>query len=156
MAMAMEQAMRSAVVVELVRPHRITNVVSLNALFLQLGRFVGPAAAGFIIAGVGYAPAFTLGAVLFGRFAILLATISAQAVAVQVDGARGLGTALRIVLADPVLPEVFLLAAIGGLVGPNFITFATLILSEDFGQGSGCDRALSRCCWLPLSRLSHR
>lgn len=131
----MEQTMRSAVVVDLVTSRQIANAVSLNALFLQLGRFVGPAVAGVLVASTGFVPPFAIGAALFGGFALILATLSTQSPTIVSSVSRGLGPALAFIRRDAVLPEVLILAAVGGLVGPNFVTFATLILTEEFHAG---------------------
>ena len=131
----MEQTMRSAVVVDLVSTGRIANAVSLNALFLQLGRFVGPAVGGVLVASTGFVLPFAVGAALFGGFALVLATLGGSRHAAVASVSRGLGPALAFIRRDPVLPEVLVIAAVGGLVGPNFVTFATLILTEDFDAG---------------------
>ena len=133
----MEQTMRAAVVVELVPQWGIANAVSLNALFLQLGRFLGPALAGVLVSATGFALPFVVGAALFAGFALVLATLAGRPRLAKSGPqlSRGLGPALSFIRRDAVLPEVLVLAAVGGLVGPNFVTFATLILTKQFEAG---------------------
>jgi MFS family permease len=134
--MVMEQTMRSAVVVDLVPADQIANAVSLNALFLQLGRFLGPAIGGVLVASTGFALPFATGAALFAGFAIVLSTLSSRRSSRPATLRGGLRPAVASIVRDPVLPEVLILAAVGGIVGPNFVTFATLVITEELGGGA--------------------
>ena len=64
-ATAVDSPVRQAFVIELVGPDDLTNAVSLNSASFNLGRILGPLAAGGVIAWVGTAPAFLLNSASF-------------------------------------------------------------------------------------------
>jgi MFS family permease len=62
---AVDTPVRQSFVVQLVPREEIPNAVALNSLIVNVGRIVGPAVAGLIIAKAGMAPAFWLNAASF-------------------------------------------------------------------------------------------
>ncbi len=61
---AMSMPARQAIINELVRPEHLMNAVSLGTLGMSLFQLIGPATAGFIIDGFGYAVIFYIMAAL--------------------------------------------------------------------------------------------
>jgi predicted MFS family arabinose efflux permease len=56
---------RQAFVVEMVGPDDVPNAVGLNSAMFNMGRILGPAAAGVTIAAFGVAPAFLANGISF-------------------------------------------------------------------------------------------
>lgn len=67
---AVDNPARRAFVAELVPPEHVANAVSLNSAVFTAARVIGPAAAGFLIAGVGVAWCFFANALSFGAVII--------------------------------------------------------------------------------------
>ena len=57
---------RQAMLAEIVGEEQLMNAVALNTLGMNLFRLISPAAAGFIIAGAGFAPTYYVMTVLYG------------------------------------------------------------------------------------------
>jgi MFS family permease len=72
---AYHTASRLAMVPNLVPEEDLTPAIAINSLIFNVARFVGPAVAGVIIAGVGVGPAFTFNALTFVIFLIVLARL---------------------------------------------------------------------------------
>lgn len=64
-AAAVDSPVRQSLVIELVGQRDLNNAVSLNSAIFNVGRILGPLAAGVVIAWVGTAPAFLLNAASF-------------------------------------------------------------------------------------------
>lgn len=134
LGLAVQQTLTNVFVLDLVPRTILMNAVSVSALAQQIARFAGPALAGVLISEVGYATAFYLIAVSFGVFAVSLARLSDTKAEKEDEAGTEAGSAFQAVLRDPRVLEAFLLAIVGGLVGPNFGTLATLVLRDEFNQ----------------------
>lgn len=136
---ALESAMRPTVITEIVPARVLSNAVGLNTLFFQLGRLVGPSAAGFLIAGFGNGPSFVVGATALGVFALVLTRLPRRRDG-HPDGDEaipaGMGHAVHFVLTEPRLRLVFALTAVAGLISPNILSIATLAATQDFSAGA--------------------
>lgn len=69
---ALNQPARLALVPSLVAPHQLNAAIGINSVIFNLARFIGPAIAGFIIAGGNVAWVFGLNALSFGAFLFIL------------------------------------------------------------------------------------
>lgn len=137
---AIDGPMRTSVLPDLVPPARVSTAVSTNVVLLQLGRFIGPPVAAFLILQASFAWAFTVAGVAMLAFAIILPRLSVPPDADTVARAGGLGDAFGYLRRHPRILAVFALVCIGGLLGPNLVTFAALIIYRDFA-GTAADVA---------------
>lgn len=138
----------SAMLVELVPPRDLHSAVSLNSAQYNLGRIIGPALAGFVLATGG------------ASWALLINTLSFLAVLVALSRvrmpARDMGKVAQnlwkqivqgfsVVRADPDISLMLwgtLLVA--GLVAP-FIGLVPVFAIREFGQGAGATSMLVAC-----------
>jgi MFS family permease len=131
--------MRPTVLTEIVPSRLLSNAVGLNTLFFQLGRLIGPSAAGFLIAGFGNGPSFVLGATALGVFALVLTRLPRRRDVSAGDvkpAPAGMRHAVRFVIAEPRLRLGFVLTAVAGLISPNILSLATLAATRDFAAGA--------------------
>ncbi len=80
---AMSMPARQAIIPELVRPEHIMNAVSLGTLGMSLFQLIGPATAGIVIDGFGYAAIFYIMAGL-NAFGIIFAALLPRTKPIQV------------------------------------------------------------------------
>lgn len=129
---AIDGPMRTAVVPDLVPPVEVPRAVSFNVVILQLGRFVGPLAAAFLLVGTSYAVVFAVSAVAVLIFALILPGLSVPrdpALPTSTGGLREVFTYLRHHLR---IVAVFALVGIGGLLGPNLTSLSGLTVYREF------------------------
>lgn len=131
---ALEGSMRPTVLNELVPAGALPNAVGLNTFFFQIGRLVGPSCAGLLIAAYGNGPSFYLGAVALGAFAAVLGTLPVRHTAVT-NGPAGIRHAAAYVLHNRRLRCTFLVTAVAGLISPNILSLAILVIEKDFATG---------------------
>ena len=114
---AVEGPARQTFIFEMVGGERVTNAVSLNTLTANLGRLVGPAIAGLLIAGWGVATCFFVNVVsyLFTLGALLMVRRRDLHAPPPVRRARGqLREGLRLTWASPGLRVPLLLMVVMG------------------------------------------
>jgi MFS family permease len=131
---------RQAFVIEMVGPDEVTNAVGLNSAMFNLGRILGPAAAGVTIASFGIAPAFLANglsflAVIGGLLAMRVDELHLRERAARSPGDVRAG--LRYVWAQPTLRSTLFLVAVLGTFGFNFVVVLPLLARYDFGGGAG-------------------
>jgi predicted MFS family arabinose efflux permease len=115
-----------------VPPVDVPKAVSFNVVILQLGRFVGPLAAAFLLVGTSYAVVFAVSAVAVLIFALILPGMSVPrdpALPVSTGGLREVFIYLRRNLR---IVAVFALVGIGGLLGPNLTSLSGLTVYREF------------------------
>ncbi len=147
-ASALDIPIRQAFVSELVGPDRLSNAVGLNSSTFNLGRLVGPAVAGLIIAGYGTAPVFLLNAASFAFTLGALLRMRPEELfgSARVARARGqLLEALRYVRARHDLLLAMVLVFIVGTFGLNFQITTALMAREEFGLGASAFGLLGSC-----------
>jgi MFS family permease len=131
---------RQAFVIEMVGPGEVTNAVGLNSAMFNLGRILGPAAAGLTIASFGIAPAFLANGISFLAVIGGLLAMRVDELFLRERAARATGevrAGLRYVWADPALRSTLFLVAVLGTFGFNFVVVLPLLARYDFGGGAG-------------------
>ncbi len=134
---AVDSTLRLSLAPEFVPAERVVNAVSLNTVSFQFGRLAGPALGGVLIAAFGFAPVFFIGATAFVVFDVLLIVLARRSTPLPrtSDDERGVRAGLEYARHDMQLMTVFVLVGMGGLVGPNLSTLATLMVHNVFAGG---------------------
>ena len=145
MATAFEAPVRQAFVSELVGPEDLSNAVGLNSASFNIGRIVGPALAGLLIAAFGSGVQATglvilLNAASYGAvFAALQAMWGGRLVSdVPVTDRRGrVRQGIRYVRSRPDLMLILFVMFFVGTFGLNFQLTSALMATEVYGKGAG-------------------
>ncbi len=129
---------RQAFVGEMVGRADLPNAVALNSASFNLGRILGPAAAGLLIAMIGTGWLFVLNGLSFGvTIAALLAMRSGELLPrVRREGAVRLSQGLRYVRQRRDLLLVLVLVAGVGTLGFNFQLTLAMMANKQFGLGA--------------------
>ena len=135
---------RQAFVVEMVGRDNLQNAVGLNSASFNLGRIVGPAVAGFVIAALGSGVRATGVAILLNAASYLAVIYSLRAMRpseldtpTPVERAKGaVRDGMRYVLARPDLVFIFVVAFAAGTFGLNFQMTSALMARGEFGKGA--------------------
>ena len=130
---------RHTFVTELVGPDDYVNAQALNSSVHNLGRLLGPAVAGLLIAGVGVGWAFAINALSFVAVLISLTRIRPSELrAVEVlPRARGqVLEGLRYVWHHPELRACMLLVGVIALFGQNFRVVLPLLARDSLAGGA--------------------
>lgn len=137
---------RQAFVVEMVGREDLPNAVALNSSIANLGRIVGPAIGGLIIATRGVAPLFLLNALSYLAVIIALALINPRALHISsgvVAVARGqqriwasLREGLAFVWRTPAVSLVMVVVGAAVLFGSNFNVLLPLLATQTLGAGA--------------------
>jgi MFS family permease len=144
-ATAFDTPARQAFVNEMVGPDQLANAVGLNSASFNLGRVIGPAVAGLLIAWLGSGVTAT-GWVILLNAASYLAVIVSLARMVDdeltppapVPRARGqLRDGLRYVQSRPDIMLVMAVVFSAGTFGLNFQMTTALMATEVYGKGAG-------------------
>jgi MFS family permease len=144
-ATAFDTPARQAFVNEMVEPDQLANAVGLNSASFNLGRVIGPAVAGLLIAWLGSGVTAT-GWVILLNAASYLAVIVSLARMVDdeltppapVPRARGqLRDGLRYVQSRPDIMLVMAVVFCAGTFGLNFQMTTALMATEVYGKGAG-------------------
>ncbi|NEK85957.1 MFS transporter [Blastococcus saxobsidens] len=130
---------RQAFVTEMVGPDDYVNAQSLNSTIHNLGRLVGPAAAGLLIAWAGSGLAFAVNAASFLAVLAGLWRIDPTRLRRSAPAPRRRGQAresLRYVWDRPDLRACMLLVAVVALFGQNFRVVLPLFARDVLGGGA--------------------
>ncbi len=130
---------RHAFVAEMVEPENYVNAQALNSTVHNMGRLIGPAVAGVLIATVGVGIAFAINAVSF--LAVIAGLLRMDSSALRrpprKDRRRGeVREALRYVWRVPELRAVLFLVLVVALFGQNFRVVLPLFASDTFASGA--------------------
>lgn len=136
---------RQAFVPELVQADDYVNAQGLNSMIHNLGRLLGPAIAGVVIATVGvpvafFANAVSFAAVLSGLF--LMNPAALHRVTPQPRAPGQVRDGLRYVWSSPVLRSTIVVVAVIGLFGQNFRVVLPLLAQDTFGGDAATYGAL--------------
>jgi MFS family permease len=150
---ALDNPTRQSFVVEMVGRDQLANAVGLNSASFNLGRIVGPALAGVLIAALGSGVRATGWVILLNAVSYLAVIGSLQAMhAAELSPsnplARGEGKVrdgVRYVLASPDLVFVFVVAFAAGTFGMNFQITNALMATAEFHKGAGEYGLLGTC-----------
>jgi MFS family permease len=136
---------RQSFVVEMVGRDQLANAVGLNSASFNVGRIVGPALAGFMIAALGSGVEATGVAILINAVSYLAVIYSLRLMdpdalwtPAPVAKARGaVRDGFRYVRARPDLVFVFIVAFFAGTFGMNFQMTSALMATGVFHKGAG-------------------
>jgi MFS family permease len=138
-ATAIDNPARQTFVSEMVDTDHLPNAVALNSASFNLGRLIGPAAAGLVIAAFGIAPALFFNAATFVFVLAALVGLNAAELT-PAPRARGKGQirqGLRYVRGRPDLVLVMALVFVLGTFGMNFQVTMALMATKVFDKGPG-------------------
>jgi MFS family permease len=144
-AAAFDAPARQAFVNEMVGPDRLTNAVGLNSASFNLGRVVGPAVAGGLIAWLGSGVTATGWVILLNAVSYLAVIVSLTRMrrdeltpAVPLPRAKGqLRDGLRYVRSRPDILLVMAVVFCAGTFGLNFQMTTALMATEVYDKGAG-------------------
>ena len=131
---------RQAFVTEMVGPDEVPNAVGLNSAMFNIGRILGPAAAGVVIAWFGVAPAFLANGLSYLAVIGGLLAMRTEELFLGVAGTRRRGevrAGLRYVWGEPTLRSTLFLVAVLGTFGFNFVVILPLLARYTFSGGAG-------------------
>ena len=142
---AFDAPARQSFVIEMVGRDNLPNAVGLNSASFNLGRIIGPAVAGFLIAALGSGVTATGWVILLNALSYLAVLGSLRAMraselspSAPLEQGKGmLREGLRYVLARPELVFVFVVAFAAGTFGLNFQMTTALMATGEFHKGAG-------------------
>jgi MFS family permease len=142
---AFDAPARQSFVSEIVGPDDLTNAVGLNSASFNLGRMIGPALAGLLIAAFGSGVPATgaviiLNAASYGAVIVSLQRMRARELhpAKPVERHRGMiADGVRYTLARPDLMLILTIVFFAGTFGLNFQLTSALMATEVFDKGAG-------------------
>jgi MFS family permease len=141
---SMDAPARQAFVVEMVGRDHLPNAVGLNSASFNIGRIVGPAAAGLLIGWLGSGAEATGWVILINAFSYLAVIYSLTIMRVSeldsptpVARAKGaLREGVRYVRERPDLIFIFIVAFATGTFGLNFQITSALMATQEFDKGA--------------------
>jgi len=116
----------------------LENVIALNSITFNLARLVGPAVAGFVIAGVGPGGCFAVDAASYLAVLAALRAVRLQPAASRARGARPLAEfreGVRYAWRNPRIRRVLLMIPVIGLAGFGHSILAPVFAGEVFHGG---------------------
>jgi MFS family permease len=136
-AAAFDAPARQAFVSEMVPKDNLTNAVGLNSASFHLGRLLGPASAGLLIAAVGTGPTLLLNSLTFVAVIIALLSLDADRLTSRPRPAtRGrVRDGVAYVRGRPDIMLIMVIAFMHGTFGMNFQLTNALMSTEVFGKG---------------------
>lgn len=137
-ATAFDNPARQTFVSEMVPRERLANAVALNSASFNLGRLVGPAVAGLVIAWVGSGLALLANSLTFVSVlvALLLMRASELTPAPRSTGRGSALEGLRYVRGRPDIVLVMVLIFVLGTFGMNFQITIALMATQVFERGA--------------------
>lgn len=141
---SMDAPARQAFVVEMVGRDHLPNAVGLNSASFNIGRILGPAAAGLLIGWLGSGAEATGWVILINAFSYLAVIYSLMIMRVSeldtptpVARAKGaLREGVRYVRERPDLIFIFIVAFATGTFGLNFQITSALMATQEFDKGA--------------------
>ena len=133
------QAVRLAMINDVVEPQRLTEAIAINSLVYNVTRAVGPAVAGVVIAAYGIAAAFAVNAVSFGGILVALfyVQLRPRRHAPSTDGLWAQSRdGMRYVLEHPGLRQLVLLGGITALLARGVVELLPAFADGVYGRGS--------------------
>lgn len=123
----------NALIPSLVEPSDLDQAIALNSATFTVGRAVGPALAGVVIATMGAAFAFGANALTFLPLILVLALIRPREVE-RVHGDKSVRAGFRYTRAQPAMPWLILATLVVGWAGDPVNTLAPAY-ADMFGRG---------------------
>ncbi len=137
---------RQTFVADLVDEQHLANAVALNSTSLQLGRLVGPAVAGLLIAAVGTGWVFIINAASFTAVLLSLTFLRVRELHRSIRAVRARGSLVegfRYVRRRPDLRVILLMMFLVGTFSLNFPIFLSTMSVSIFDAGAGAFGLLS-------------
>ncbi len=137
---AFDAPARMTFVSDLVGPDHLSNAVALNSTSYNLGRLIGPAVAGLLIAAVGSGWVFIVNAATFAVVLCSLALLRVHELqpAIRAPWARGsLADGFRYVRHRRDLMTIMLMMFVVGIFAMNFPIYLSTMSVSAFGLGAG-------------------
>jgi MFS family permease len=137
---AVDAPARQSFVIEMVGRSDVQNAVALNSASFNLGRVIGPAAAGFLIVFIGTGPVFLINAASFGAVIFALTKMRPSELMPVPLASRGKGQVMegiRYVRRRPDLLMVLIVVFFVGTFGLNFQMTSALMATQVFHKGAG-------------------
>ena len=137
-AAALDSPARQAMVSELVPRDDLHNAVALNSASFNLGRVLGPATAGLLVAAVGSGWVFLINAAGYVVVVVALSFLRPAEMTVPdpVKHEKGmLREGVRYVSSRPALVMVMIIAFFVGTFGLNYQLTLALMTTQEFGLG---------------------
>lgn len=137
LADATDKPVRQSFVSEMVGVTDMPNAVSLNSANFNLGRLIGPALSGFLIAAFGTGPAFLINATTYVIVISVMANIRESELfrEPRIPGPTTIREGLRYVMARPDLFVVMSVIFFVTTFGLNFQLFNALMATKEFDKG---------------------
>lgn len=135
LATAVDNPARQTFSLEMVGRSRLTNAVSLNTATFTTARVLGPAAAGFMIDGIGIGQCFLVNAVSFVPVTIALLTMNRSELhkSAPVERSKGqVRDGLRYVRSVPVLGTLLTMMAVIGTLEYNWQVILPVLAKDTF------------------------
>ncbi|WP_336922567.1 MFS transporter [Aquipuribacter sp. SD81] len=135
---AFDAPARQTYVTSLVPAEDLPNAIGLNAATFHLGRLLGPASAGLLIAWVGTGPVFVINAVSFAFTVVVLAITRTRSPGQGTQGLSGLERmrqAVQYVRTRGDILLVLVLVFVVGTFGLNFQLTTAVMARIEFGRG---------------------
>jgi MFS family permease len=139
-AAAVDAPARQSFVIEMVGRDDLPNAVGLNSASFNLGRVIGPAAAGLLIVAFDTGPVFFINAASFVAVIFALTRMRDSELLQVPRAERGRGQVLegvRYVRRRPDLLMVMIIIFFVGTFGLNFQMSSALMATEVFHKGAG-------------------
>ena len=133
---AIDNPTRQTFTFEMVGRDRLSNAVSLNTATFTTARVIGPAIAGFLIAGVGIGQCFLLNALSFIPVSVALFKMDQTQLQPTgtVERSRGqVREGWAYVRSQPILRTILIVMALVGTLQYNFQVILPLLAKETFG-----------------------
>jgi MFS family permease len=133
---AFENPARQSFMMEMVGPEHLRNAVSLNSVFVNVARSVGPAVAGVLIATVGDGVCFLINAASFVAVVASLRALDQAALRPSEPSPRARGQlreGLRYVARTPALGAPLLMMALAGMLAYEFQVSLPVMAKDGLG-----------------------
>ncbi|MGD9710953.1 MAG: MFS transporter [Thermomicrobiales bacterium] len=133
---AFDMPSRQAFVGDMVGTEELSNAIALNSSMFNMGRLVGPAVAGVILATWGPAACFAINAasyvpVIIGLF--LMRLPKKERVIARATGISQIREGVGYVRATPIVALTMVMVAFAGIFGLNFNVWIPLLAKMEFG-----------------------
>jgi MFS family permease len=135
---ALDKPARNAFVLEMVGPRQLANAIALNSVLTNAGRTIGPALAGFLIAGIGIAASFAVNAATYGAVVVALLVMRTEELEPAPPigrGPRQLREGVLYVLRTPQLVGPLFLMVVAGTFAYEWMVTIPLLALEVSGGG---------------------
>lgn len=132
---ALDNPTRQTFTFEMVGRERLTNAVSLNTATFTIARVIGPAVAGFLIAGVGIGQCFLVNAFSFIPVTLALLKMDTSELSPSVPTERMKGqvrAGLRYARSHPTVRTILVMMSIVGMLQYNFQVILPVLAKDTF------------------------